>query len=249
MQTLGAERLLHLWEQAEPLRPMQRALTLAETAGADPEALRTQPVGRTNAAMLELRENLLGASLAATASCPACEAVTEFSLDAAVLRHLPVGPASARQAAGEITVDWRAPTPDDLIAVASEPVPESALRQRCLAVAAATDPNSLGASTDRPDDVERLPVELVERAEQAMAAADPLAEVLVALTCPECEATFDADLDLGGFVWAEVDARARRLLHEVDVLARAYGWSEHEVLALSEHRRASYLRIVLDGAP
>jgi hypothetical protein len=46
-----------------------------------------------------------------------------------------------------------------------------------------------------------------------------------------------------------VDARARRLLHEVDVLARTYGWTEDEVLALSEQRRASYLRIVLDGAP
>ena len=46
------------------------------------------------------------------------------------------------------------------------------------------------------------------------------------------------------FVWAEVDAAAQRLLHEVDVLARAYGWTEPEVLALSEARRAAYLRLV-----
>ena len=38
------------------------------------------------------------------------------------------------------------------------------------------------------------------------------------------------------------DARARRLLREVDVLARAYGWTEPEVLALDDARRAAYLR-------
>jgi hypothetical protein len=38
-------------------------------------------------------------------------------------------------------------------------------------------------------------------------------------------------------------------LHEVDLLARAYGWTEPEVLALSEARRAAYLRLVVEGAP
>ncbi len=82
-----------------------------------------------------------------------------------------------------------------------------------------------------------------------MADADPLGEVLAGLTCPDCGAAFEAELDVAAFVWAEVDASARRLLHEIDVLARAYGWTESEVLALTERRRSSYLRIVLDGAP
>ena len=46
----------------------------------------------------------------------------------------------------------------------------------------------------------------------------------------------------------EVQARARRLLREVDVLARAYGWTEADVLALSEQRRTAYLEIVREGA-
>jgi hypothetical protein len=82
-----------------------------------------------------------------------------------------------------------------------------------------------------------------------MADADPLAEVLVSLTCPECGTAFDADVDIASFVWSEVEARALRVLHDVGVLAGAYGWSEPEVLALSEPRRAAYLRLVLEGAP
>ena len=51
-------------------------------------------------------------------------------------------------------------------------------------------------------------------------------------------------LDIGSFVWAEIESRARRLLWEVHTLASAYGWSEAETLSLSAARRASYMRMV-----
>jgi len=76
-----------------------------------------------------------------------------------------------------------------------------------------------------------------------MGDADPLAEVLVDVVCPACDTEFVADLDVGAFVWAEVHGRAQRLLHEVDVLARAYGWTETEVLALGDRRREAYLTL------
>jgi hypothetical protein len=91
------------------------------------------------------------------------------------------------------------------------------------------------------------PADLLARAESAMAEADPLAEVMVGLSCPECGSAFESDLDLGSFVWEEVGARARRLLQEIDTLARAYGWSEADVLALSEHRRSAYLGLAVGG--
>jgi hypothetical protein len=39
-------------------------------------------------------------------------------------------------------------------------------------------------------------------------------------------------------------ARARRLLIEVHSLASAYGWSETDILSMSEPRRALYLEMV-----
>ena len=77
-----------------------------------------------------------------------------------------------------------------------------------------------------------------------MAQADPLAEVLVALQCPECGAAFDADLDPSGFVWEVLEARAAQTLREVDELARAYGWTEDVILGLAPARRTAYLEIV-----
>ena len=89
----------------------------------------------------------------------------------------------------------RPPTPTDLLAVVGSPNPGAALVSR------------------------RVVGDNLAGAEELMTAADPLAEVLVGLTCPQCGTGFEADVDVGAFVWAEVDVAARRLLHEVHVEA------------------------------
>ena len=92
-----------------------------------------------------------------------------------------------------------------------------------------------------------LPADVRAALARAMAESDPLAEVLVAVSCPACETVFAADLDLGAFVWAELRAHAQRLLREVDVLARAYGWTEADVLALDDRRRGAYLELAREA--
>ncbi len=81
--------------------------------------------------------------------------------------------------------------------------------------------------------------------EDISAQADPLAEIRLHFDCPACSASFDENLDLGDFVWAEIESQAKQVLREVHLLARAYGWSESEILALSPARRSTYLEIVL----
>lgn len=241
---MHAGELLDLWERGTSLGPVERALTLATAAGAETGELRGQPYGRTNAHVLALRVAMSGAELAATASCPDCSTRVEFTVDAARLRDLSTpgdGGSVAdggRVARGEYVVDWRAATPEDLLGAAGAVEPGAALRRRCLLVTSATGD---------PVDSAVVPADVLVRAEAAMAQADPLAEVLVGLTCPGCGSTFESDLDPASFVWAEVEARARRVLLEVDTLARAYGWNEGDVLRLSESRRSTYLRLAVAG--
>jgi hypothetical protein len=96
-------------------------------------------------------------------------------------------------------------------------------------------------------DPAELPANVRAALASAMADADPLAEVLLGVSCPACGAAFVADVDVGAFVWAELQAAARRLLREVDILARAYGWTEAEVLALDDRRRAAYLELAREA--
>ncbi len=98
-------------------------------------------------------------------------------------------------------------------------------------------------------DAVALPPHVRSALAAAMEAADPLAEVLVDAQCPECDFGFRCDVDVPEFVWTELEARAKQVLLEVDALARAYGWTEPEVLALGDTRRAAYLRIVTEGTP
>ena len=64
------------------------------------------------------------------------------------------------------------------------------------------------------------------------------------VTCPDCATTSTAALDVALLLWAQVEVRATALMAQVHALARAYGWTEPDVLALEPRRRAAYLELV-----
>src|SRR6266545_4497450 len=239
MPDFSAPARLELWQAAERRDRVERALMLAVAAegGTTPtDEVAALPVGRRDARALVLHAALGGGTLEAAAPCPACGEQAEFAVDADALLARAAEPARPTpvEAAGFV-VDWRCPDSRDVAAAAEagDPVAaERVLLERC--VIAATGP-------DGDLDATALPAEAREQLARTMAESDPLAEVLVAVSCPACETAFAADLDIGAFVWAELRADAQRLLREVDVLARAYGWTEADVLALDDRRRAAYL--------
>lgn len=239
--TVRAQTILDLADAAVGEAPIARALRIAAVGGADAALLRDAPLGSLHAAALAVHETLAGRRLEAVAACPACAAPIEFALDVEALRAVAPDAATGELALqaddGEWRVRWRVPTAGDLADVAGRADAASALLERCC--------DAIGPHGEGTQDA---PPAVVERVEEVLAEADPLAEVTVRLACPDCGALFDADVDPIAFVWHEVQARARRVLHDVDALARAYGWTEADVLALSEQRRAAYLEIARGDA-
>jgi hypothetical protein len=77
-----------------------------------------------------------------------------------------------------------------------------------------------------------------------MSRADPQADVRLALTCPACRHQWRSIFDIVTFFWIELDVWARRTLRDVHALARAYGWREADILALSPQRRQCYLEMI-----
>jgi hypothetical protein len=235
VQELSAAAVLDLWQAAERRRPVERALALAAAAGDAPRAeeLAALPVGRRDARILALHAALGGGALEATARCPGCGEQAEFEVDPeALLAAVREAPAPAPVEVDGFVVAWRPPDSRDLAAAAG--AGDAAAAERVLLERCVTSPASLTA-------------EARAALARAMAEADPLAEVLVGAACPGCGVEFVADVDVAGFVWAELRMHARRLLREVDALARAYGWTEAEVLSLDEHRRAAYLELAQEG--
>jgi hypothetical protein len=78
---------------------------------------------------------------------------------------------------------------------------------------------------------------------EALLAADPMVDLEFAVKCM-CGHRWTTLLDPAVFVWSEVSAAAARLLREVDRLARAYGWSQGDILEMSAARRGAFLELV-----
>jgi hypothetical protein len=205
---------------------------LACAEGGDAEDVARLPVGRRDARLLNVHASIGGAALEATAACPHCGADAEFSLDVgALLARADEATTPAPLDIDGRLISWRSPDSRDVVAAAQgadADAAERVLLERCVRVS-------------------RLSEEERHVVSAAMTDADPLAEVLVDMACPACGESFVADLDVAHFVWTEVRARADGLLRDVDTLARAYGWTEQQVLSLSDARRRAYLDLA-EGA-
>ena len=139
-------------------------------------------------------------------------------------------------ALGEWTVRFRLPTPADLLAV-GQPAPAEArslLLERCVVTI---------TRNGQPATAADLPADVQEKLAEAVAQADPDADLRLDAPCPACGHHTSAVIDAVSFLWAELDAWARGTLTEVHLLASTYGWTEPEVLALSPRRRHHYLEL------
>ncbi len=219
--------LLSLWEQGHARRPLDRALLLLWSCTGSAHGA-TLPLGQRDAALLHARIALFGATLDATADCPHCGNRLAFALP---LRQLAdaAAPASADTVVECAGGRFRLPTSADVAQAmgAAEP-------RRALALALQVDAGRLSLDDD-----------VVAALETALAAADPAAQLDIALHCDACGEAFAAPFDAAECLWLDVQGRARRTLDEVHQLASAYGWSEAEVLAVPPARRQHYLQRVL----
>ena len=232
MRALSGSETLTLWEHGSHRHPLDRALLALSFADPSTRASAADwPLGRRNRALLTLHAAWFRARLDAWAACPKCGEKLEFELNVRDLTE--AEPERAEETT--VTVDgqvFRLPTSRDLArAATSGSEREAAIRLLQICRVGGAEPSGW---TD----------EIIERAGQGLTNADPMAETRVALTCPVCDHRWNDSVDVASFIWAEVEARARRLLWEVHALASAYGWSESETLSLSRERRAMYLEMV-----
>ncbi|MBM9594987.1 hypothetical protein [Roseitranquillus sediminis] len=86
-------------------------------------------------------------------------------------------------------------------------------------------------------------------AAEALAAFDPLSCFEIDVRCPECARQSGIPVDLEAVLLASLSRAQARMISDVDRLARRYGWSEAEVLAIPAWRRRRYLALDGDGWP
>jgi hypothetical protein len=237
---IGADAVVRIWERGRREHAVDRALTmLAALTGRTRQELAAISVERRDIMLLDWRCRLFGSVLGGYTACPSCGCGVDVSLTAADLEepeeHFVVEVAGLSHAV-------RLPTSLDLLAIAGYENIEAARRmliRRCLQDSSADGENQPVPAGDAGVDSEAVAV-------AAEAELDRRAEVsagMVELCCPDCGHGWTAELDVAAFAWREIEILAGRLLREVDVLARRYGWSEQEILGLTPGRRRFYLEL------
>jgi hypothetical protein len=242
MRSITAAELLNVWEDGRSSTPARRSLLFltAMHPGSSQDVLASLSIGRRDAELLRLREALWGRRMAARAGCPACQERLELTLDIRDLLAMADGTAAGEMclAHGDLSVIFRIPTTGDVIAAEGAEDVDAArllILERCL-VSGERAGARVGAF--------ELPAEVVGGIAESMAQADPLADIQLKIDCPSCKHRWRAAFDIVFFLWTEIEAWAGRILSEVHTLARAYGWREAEILALSATRRQFYLEMV-----
>jgi hypothetical protein len=247
MQAPNASDLLAVWERAQSKPVIARAVMLLSLASdANEEELTNLSVGRRDGHLLSLRETLFGSKLNCLTACPRCSQQLELVFDANELRAEPEP--SSRDAlfaqSEKYSVRFRLPNTQDLNAISeiNQAEDEQAAIQnlfaRCILE---LKHNGRIQAITRPIN---LPQELMDAVAEQMEKADPQANVQLNLSCDACGTGWLSTFDIATFLWSEVDAWAQRVLREVFLLASAFGWSEHDILSMSAHRRSLYLNML-----
>ena len=230
-----------LWEAAASAPAGGRLAALLRALDVDPAAV---TLGAGAHRVLALRAALVGDRIEGYAVCPACgEGHTVLLAHDDLAAAVPDSPDA-------LTVTWqdhclrvRPPTAQDLAEAGGTGDTAAAL---------ATLRHRILLEARRGDDrvaPEALPEDAWAAIDDALEAADELADPQIALVCRACGEDWSLGLDPAGYLTRELGQIARARLAAVAELARAFGWSEAEILGLGDARRRLYLDLARGVAP
>jgi hypothetical protein len=228
----------------------EAALALAARLARTPEGAAVDfaalPVGDLDAALVRLRQMLLGDRVRSDVTCPnpGCGARIDISFGlgdylehrrprAPALRAWEVAPCAdapgwfrlaRRTAAVEEPVRFRLPAAGDERAAADRPDAADELARRCVRPAG-------------------RPARLRRAAEAAMEALAPSLSSELSGVCPDCATEIRVHFDARRYCLQELRTRAAGVLADVDTLAQRYHWSEQAILEMPSVRRASYAEL------
>ncbi|MDB4923289.1 hypothetical protein [Mucilaginibacter sp.] len=237
--------LLQLWETGSEQTLIEKTLLLlAKTSPAEtPGTLAMLSIGERDEMLLTLREYLFGTKLLNTAACPYCSNMVEWEINSSDLHLQPVPSFPVNNYFGfvknDVEIKYRLPNSNDLLKVTQSADayllnPEKLLTD-CI-VDVRYNNKALGA--------EALDKDLLRELDLQISKDDPQADIGMLLNCPACLNKWEAKFDIVTYLWTEIDIWATHLLHEVYLLASSFGWSEKDILNMSEQRRKLYVKLI-----
>jgi hypothetical protein len=172
-------------------------------------------------------------------NCPGCAEIIEWETDT---KELHLQPFSQKLFVREFflekdgySIQFRLPDSFDIAKISEGRLSESADKKMlsdCI-IKISRDNNEY-ISDDLPESVSKA---LNDR----MSEEDPQADIRMELICPRCKHCWETYFDIGSYLWTEINNWAQHILHQVYLLAKAFSWSEKDILNMSAYRRQLYI--------
>lgn len=236
---LSSADLVTIWEVGDRRHDGDRALIVLSRAHPERDwvELANLPLGSRDTLLLGVRRSLFGPRLDIGVRCPRCGEPLEFQASVDEL----VSSGAADVDAVQVAVDGfhiraRPVCTRDLTGLRPGQSTTEARRlliESCILDLRGPDGRSTGPSTLTTDAIAAL--------SEALAAADPMADIAFELDCPSCDHRWVLVFDIVPYLWRELSTVAQGLLDDVYDIARHLGWPESEIFRLSASRRAYYL--------
>lgn len=225
--------MVQLWEDGQGLSSVERSMLAVATwgTGIDPES--SPHIDELNRQVLVLHARFFGKDMEFYALCDECGEALEFVVDTSQIASAAQPPTAPPLVIDDREVRCRPPVVGEVLSATRASDPRRWLAGRCIEPG---DDATDGYPHLTDDDIDALETRLREQ--------HPLLEVTLAIVCPDCGHEWEQTLDIDGLIWRDIDLEARGLLEDVDRLARSYGWSEADILAMSPERRRRYLELV-----
>ena len=236
MNAPQAGRVVEMWERGAARSSTERGLLLMEFAFPESafEERSGLSIGHRDSCLMDLRRRLFGSAVETISACTGCGAAIAIDFDVDNVRAPHAAPGTVVELdVGDRRLRFRLPNSTDLLAIEEESDPvraERRLLDRCLC-------------QEEAGDSERAQAE-AERISRALAGADPQAELILSIACPDCGAVADARFDIVLHLWSEIEDWVSGLLEDVGRLAARFGWSERDILAMTHARRQAYLGLI-----
>lgn len=246
MRVLKAADMLQIWEGGVGETAVQRALLLLTAVFPDLaiDELAQISLGQRNKQLILLRDALFGSKLESVISCPQCHERLEMQFSTQDLLAQDDLATRVNEQPNTVEIDGYSVQfrPLNSLDVATIP-PEATKTEAQDHLLSRTILEISHKSTVVP--LKKPPEPIMQQIVSVMAAQEPLADSYIALQCPSCKHRWQALFDIATYLWAEIERWAIHILHEVHILASAYGWREDDILSLSAWRRQLYLEKIL----
>ena len=243
MQPVTPIELLNFWERSMDHTMIRRAVDslCCASPGANEQEIAGLCIGERDARLLLLREWLFGQRLQNMAQCPFCSERIEWEMDIQDIQlqvpNFGIPPENYLLEAEEYSILFRLPNGNDLEAAMDakkRTKPENLLTRLILDCKFKNEPCKMND----------LPGKILEILDQRIEEMNPQADIRMGLRCANCEHQWEVQFDIVSYLWIEINGWARHILQDIGTLARAYGWSEQNILNMSAARRQIYLDMV-----